>query len=125
MKKVYLFAISALLLTSCGNERAKTMSEYEDYVKFQEDLTEKVVDGVLNEETYDIEYDKPEYAKIVKNGEDAKHDLMEVKDLFTEKEKSQMADLILREKRNHHILIDAFLDAKKAAKEEKEKAKKK
>lgn len=125
MKKYVILAVSALLFASCSNERAKTMGEYEEYIKFQEDLTEKVLDGVLTEATYDIEYDKADYAKIVKNGEDAKHDLMEVKDLLDEKEKSALADLMLREKRNHHVLIDAFIDAKKAAKEEKENSKKK
>ncbi|MCQ2192572.1 MAG: hypothetical protein MJZ23_06885 [Paludibacteraceae bacterium] len=123
MKKLLILAVSALLLSACGNERSKTFSEYETYIEFQENLTNKVLKGELTEDNYDSEFDKEEYTKIVKAGEDAKHNLLEVKDLLTEKEKSEMADLLLRDKRNHHTLIDAFIEAKNAAKAAKDKEK--
>lgn len=120
MKKVFILAAAVLVLASCSNERSKTLSDYEESVSFQESLTKKVEKGQLDEKTIDDEYEKEENEVIVRNGEDAKRDLMEVKDLLTDRERGEFADLVLREKRNQHKLLDIFIAKKKAAKEAKE-----
>lgn len=124
MKYLFVLAVSALLLTSCGNERTRTMNDYEAYIVLQEDLTEKVLKEGISETDYDKELDKDANFKIVRAGEDAKHNLLEVKDLLTEKEKSCLVELILRDKRNQQELIDAFLEKKKAEKAAKAEKKK-
>lgn len=113
MKKTILFAASALLLAACGSERSRTMADYADYLSLQEDLTEKVVKGSLSEEEYDKELDSPENFKTVRAGEDAKHNLIEVKDLLSNSDKEALAELLLRDKRNQQQLVDAFIEKKK------------